>query len=177
MATITIDPGHGGADPGAVGPKGTTERSVTVLVSQMLRLALQRRGIESYLTHQGFGASFEARTAAAAESDALVSIHCNAADTPQAHGFEVFSHTLAANGSSDLAQHIAQSVAEDLPELRQRGCKIANFAVLRMSPVPAVLVEMAFISNPSEEVLLGTWEWQRRMADAIAYGVATWLVR
>jgi len=105
-------------------------------------------------------------------ADAFVSIHCNAAANPAAHGTETYYHASSARGSM-LAQYIHCELVG--MGLANRGTKTANFHVLRNTAMPAVLVEMAFISNPEEEALLASDEFQRQAAEAIARGVQRWL--
>jgi N-acetylmuramoyl-L-alanine amidase len=114
-------------------------------------------------------------------SDAFISLHCNAAVSRQAHGFEVFTSP-GQDRSDVLAEEIIKTVAQAFPVMRIRrdmadgdSDKEARFTVLTRARVPAVLVEMAFISNPAEERLLASADFQRRMAQAIASGVFRFL--
>lgn len=114
-------------------------------------------------------------------SDAFISLHCNAAVSRQAHGFEVFTSP-GQDRSDVLAEEIIKTVAQAFPVMRIRrdmadgdSDKEARFTVLTRARVPAVLVEMAFISNPVEERLLASADFQRRMAQAIASGVFRFL--
>ena len=114
-------------------------------------------------------------------ADAFVSIHCNAATSRDAHGFEVFTSP-GQDRSDILAEEIIKAVAVALPTLRIRrdmsdgdSDKEARFAVLTRTRVPAVLVELAFISNPAEERLLNNPDFQSSMARAIATGILRFL--
>jgi len=186
---VIIDPGHGGPDPGAIGPTGVSEQIVTMLVSLRLKHALEKLGIRTELTHRGTALSEDKRTDLQMRADVatrhnalcLVSIHCNAADDWRAHGFEVWT-TPGQTKADPLADRIYASVKNQFPELRIRTedsdgdpDKEAWFAVLRGTPAPAVLVELAFLSNPTEEILLNSSVWQERMSQAIARAIDLWL--
>lgn len=131
----------------------------------------------------------------------FVSLHINSAENPAAEGFEVYTRpeehetAMLSQSSSDslmlkysdytagqlsrlswrvssrLAENICAEVAESLPELRMRGVKSENFWVLNGTWMPSVLVEAGFISNRSEASLMGTEDFQERLARAIADAV------
>ena len=97
--------------------------------------------------------------------DTFTSIHCNSAKDATAHGIETFSHPLSTNGIK-----LSKLVQEELVKatgLTNRGCKQANFGVLRMSNMVAVLIETAFISNSAEENLLLQNDFKEKIALAI----------
>jgi len=187
---VVIDPGHGGPDPGAIGPTGVTEATVAMLVALRLRNALEKQHqLRSELTHRGTALSedkrtdlqMRARAATRHHALCLVSLHCNAADDWRAHGFEVWT-TPGQTKADPLADRIYASVRNHFPEMRMRTDesdgdpdKEAWFAVIRGTPAPAVLVEMAFLSNPTEEILLNNSIWQERMVEAIARAIVLWL--
>jgi N-acetylmuramoyl-L-alanine amidase len=72
--------------------------------------------------------------------------------------------------SSALAASIYYSLLGQVPTI-DRGLKHARFAVLRLSTVPAVLIECGFVSNGSESALIGSPEWRERVARAIVEGI------
>lgn len=181
---VCIDPGHGGSQPGAVGPTGIQEKNIAFAVSRLIRDILVSPTVRVRLTRD---ADVDLALAARADiantwgANAFISIHCNAAANRQAHGFEVFS-TPGQDRSDVLAEEIIKAVALAFPALRIRrdmtdgdSDKEARFTVLTRARVPAVLVEMAFISNPDEERLLASVDFQRRMAEAIATGTRRFL--
>lgn len=176
---VVLDPGHGGRDPGAIGPSGVREKDIVLTVARLLRDEL-RPVAQVRLTRDadtGLALGARAEAANAWRAGAFVSIHCNAAVNRKAHGFEVFTSP-GQDQSDALAEHIITAVAAAFPDLRMRrdladgdSDKEARFTVLLRSQVPAVLVEMAFLSNPREEALLVSPGWQRRMAGALARGL------
>lgn len=178
---ITIDPGHGGSDSGAVGPNGYTEKEGTFAISQKVASILNQSGAKVVMTRDSdvdvYGPNASARNELQARvdvgnnanSDIFVSIHCNAFVNPAANGTQTFYY-----GSSYQGQRLAQSIQEKMIEangLRDRGISTCNFYVVKHSYMPAVLIETAFITNYDEEVLLSDDEWQTTMAKAIAEGI------
>lgn len=186
---IADDPGHGGWDSGAIGPTGVQEKVVTLSVARMLAEVL-RSEAEVRLTREddrGLGptedADLQARVNMANNwgADIFVSIHCNSAKDRSAHGCEVWT-TPGQTQADALAESIIRAMEAALPELTFRkdytdgdSDKEANFAVLTRTKMPAVLIELAFISNPTEEALLESPAFQARAAMAIAKGIANFL--
>ena len=103
-------------------------------------------------------------------ADLFVSVHCNSATNASANGMEVYVHTSRGTDSTRAAHAIDDRL---LPAsgLKGRGVKANNYAVLRETAMPAVLVELGFISNPSDCAKLVSEEWQERAAEAIAAGI------
>lgn len=178
---ITIDPGHGGSDSGAVGPNGYTEKEGAFAISQKVVSILNQSGAKVVMTRDSdvdvYGPNASARNELQARvdvgnnanSDIFVSIHCNAFVNPAANGTQTFYY-----GSSYQGQRLAQSIQEKMIEangLRDRGISTCNFYVVKHSYMPAVLIETAFITNYDEEALLSDDEWQTTMAKAIAEGI------
>lgn len=178
---ITIDPGHGGSDSGAVGHNGYTEKEGAFAISQKVASILNQSGAKVIMTRDSdvdvYGPNASARNELQARvdvgnnanSDIFVSIHCNAFVNPAANGTQTFYY-----GSSYQGQRLAQSIQEKMIEangLRDRGISTCNFYVVKHSYMPAVLIETAFITNYDEEALLSDDEWQTTMAKAIAEGI------
>ena len=180
---IVIDPGHGGSDSGAVGPSGLTEKAVTLAVSQQLRDILEASGARVRMTRDSDVDVYSADATASQELQArvdvggrmpgaeiFVSVHINAFSDPGSHGMETYYY-----GGSSRGQRLASLINEELQEaggLLNRGVKTANFYVIKHSPMPATLLELAFITNPHEEGLLADADYQQKLAQAIARGIA-----
>jgi len=179
---LIIDPGHGGSDPGAIGPAGTREADVNLVLAYHLADLFPRgkcymtRVNDSYLstTH---------RARLHPEADAFISLHCNSVeDNPSAEGFEIWTSPGVTTADA-LATSIFKSVVRHSSEQRRFRCdwadhdcdKEGRFTVLLKTPMPAVLVEVAFISNHREEQLLRDDRFLRIQADAIAQGIEGWL--
>ena len=100
-------------------------------------------------------------------ADLFVSIHCNASTNKSAKGTETFAYSPNSNGDK-LAQCIQSQIINSLSTV-DRGVKYAGYYVLKYTNCPAVLVETAFISNVSDEVILNSRNFD--FAHAIARGV------
>ncbi|AEG59381.1 N-acetylmuramoyl-L-alanine amidase [Desulforamulus ruminis] len=178
---VMLDPGHGGVDPGAIGPTGVREKDITLAVAQrvasilspVVDVRLTRDTDTSYSHVTSTDLSIRARLANQAGADCFVSIHCNSATNNTAGGTETYHYPGSILGNT-LAKAVHTCVIPALGRV-DRGIKTANFAVLRETNMPACLVEMAFISNPTEEALLGSAAFQETAATAIAQGIAEYL--
>ena len=196
---VVIDPGPGGDDVGAQSPTGVLEKEVTLAVARRLARILESRGRAVRLTRDGDqGRALTDRTALANRLDATVfiSLHANASTVASVAGAETYYMSLdGADGRSpldlilwDLAQaevlnessRLALSVQGRLNArlgLRDRGVKQAPFVVLTGATMPAILVEVGFLSNPTEAQQLTQPESQQQLAEAVAAGVEDFLGR
>ena len=218
---IDVDAGHGGQDPGAIGPNGNREKNVTLAIARELARQINATpGMKAYLTRDTdvfIPLNRRAVLARGAKADIFVSIHADAAENREATGSSVY--VLSTRGaSSQRARWLAdkenaadliggvklasgdtlKSVLLDLTQSGQmkassdaanhvlgsmgsvgktRRVEHANFAVLRTSDVPAMLVETGFISNPGEEQRLADRDYQRSLASAILDGVHAYFSR
>lgn len=174
---IAIDPGHGGSDPGAVGPAGSREADVTLAVGRNLQALLVAVGNDIVMTRNSDtdvappGAAarleLEARCGVVnmAGADLFISIHCNAADRPDASGTETWYYGAGHRLAAAIQRRLATLGLDD------RGVKQGDFYVLKYTDMPAVLVELAFISNPKEERMLLDAAFREVAAGAIARGI------
>lgn len=184
--TIVIDPGHGSTqntgwlDPGAVGPSGVQEYEVVMNIAAELAELLEEAGADVVLTREGeTDLSLDGRTQLANElsADVFVCIHANSAPTNLLSGTATYYYLAPVAGDAaqvscrkTLAQSI-QSALVDRLERADLGVRQENFAVLRTTLMPSVLVETAFLSNPEEEVLLSEHQFQRKAARGIFAGL------
>lgn len=186
---IVDDPGHGGHDPGSVGSTGVQEKVITLAVAKQLADILQSVA-EVRLTREddrALGETLSTDLTARANmanswgADCFLSIHCNSAENRSAHGCEVW--TSPGQTQADvLAECIIRAMGKEFPDMTFRrdmvdgdSDKEARFAVLMRTCMPAALIELAFISNPTEEVMLESPSYQARAARAIAEGTAAYL--
>ena len=199
VQTVVLDPGHGGHDKGQVSRYGA-EKDFALDVARKLRPILQSKGFRVIMTREGdYFVPLEVRAQIAnrARNAVFVSIHFNASgDDPNATGFEIFSFTprgapstsdsnvnpasfSAQPGSSVDAQSMAlsaciyHSLLGHLPEY-DRGIKRARFAVLRLTKVPAVLIEGGFLTESGECKLISNKDWRAKLAGAIGIGIETY---
>jgi N-acetylmuramoyl-L-alanine amidase len=221
---IAIDAGHGGQDPGAVGPTGKREKDVTLAMARELARQINATpGMKAFLVRDGdffIPLPQRAQKARANKADMFVSIHADAAENRSARGSSVYVLSLKGassqrarwladkENSSDLVggvrlQQVDNTLSSVLLDLAQSGhmkasedaaghvldglkrvgnnhkpnIERANFAVLRTSDMPAMLVETAFISNPDEESRLVDPAYQRKVAGAVLDGVQAYFTR
>ena len=153
---VFIDAGHGGTDPGAVGNR-LKEKDIVLSIATKLGALLNGRGISiKYSRTNDTYLSLEerARLANAWGADLFVSIHANSA-TSSVRGTECYTHPTANTATKTLSGNVSRAIANKFG-ISNRGHKEANFAVLRLSNMPSILVETAFISNSSDANLLNT---------------------
>ena len=177
---IVLDPGHGGSDAGAIGPSGITEKYVALKVSLKARDLLTASGYQVVMTRTtdidvaapGVPDSTElqARVDKAPPNAALfISVHCNAFSNGKANGMETYHAPTAVQGAR-LARLLNEEL-ERLGGLSNRGVKAARFYVMTHSQCPASLIELGFITNPREEQLLASDDYQQKLAQAITNAV------
>jgi len=153
---IYVDPGHGGSDPGAVGPTGLKEKDVNLRVGTVLKNCLIEYGgatVRMSRTGDKY-VSLDARANDANNWGAarFISIHHNSSSDRSVNGTETYSYPGSVTGA-DLRDKVQKQLVA-WGGLRNRGGKTANFLVLRKTTMPAILTEASFISNPSEEARL-----------------------
>jgi N-acetylmuramoyl-L-alanine amidase len=216
---VAIDPGHGGHDPGAIGPGGTREKEVVLQIAQRLVKRLEREpGMRPVLIRTGdyfLPLRERIHRARAADADVFLSIHADAIQDRRIQGSSVYILSergatseaarflaqrensadlrlggvpiesqddsltsvlldLAQSGSLEASHALASGLISEMHrvgKVRKAQVERANFAVLRSPDVPSVLIEAAFISNPSEERRLRTESFQDSLADAILTGL------
>lgn len=210
---VVIDAGHGGEDPGAIGPSGLQEKDVVLSIAKKLANYFnQRPDVKTFLTRDGdyfIPLGERVKLCKHYEGDIFISIHANASHKEHVHGSSVYvlstegadtkaaqliaqrenmadliggiakieddvvasilvdlSQTQAINESLALAKVTLDSMAS-FCHINSIGIGRAGFAVLKSIDVPSILVETAFISNPEEEKLLSTDEFQESMSKSI----------
>ncbi len=183
---IVIDPGHGLPDPGAVGPGGLTEEETNLKIGVALKDKLKAQGYKVIMTRydhrvsggvplnvtsfkkiKSSGLRHRVEISKSYSADLFISIHCNAATSQQAHGFEVFHNK---RGAAD-AVLVYEAMKAAMPDHKPRRCEPAKFYVLRKNHAPAILVECEFLSNPGQERWLRNPSTVALLAEAVAQGV------
>jgi len=224
VRTIVIDPGHGGAETGAIGPSGVPEKELTLLLARELEAKIESHlGVRAVLTrNEDAILQLDDRTAIANQNkaDLFVSIHLNSSLGAGAFGTETYflspqatdpraaraaqaenagaagkAARPAGSGSDDAAaqqdldlilwdlaqsHHMAESqrfanmVQGELNQalqLKDRGVKQAPFRVLMGATMPAVLVELGFLSNPDEEKKLQDPAYRDQLCEALTRAI------
>ncbi len=179
--TVAVDPGHGGSDPGAIGASGLREKEVNLAVALELAALLEEAGAEVVMTRSGDHSVRNARrveVANEAEADVFVSIHANAYSDPESNGTETYY--CSENDHSSASRYLAEQVQREMVSalgLRDRGVKQRSFYVLKNTEMPAVLVELGFLTNATEEKLLEKNETHVKAARALFEGLEAYLQR
>ncbi|HEM6266872.1 TPA: GBS Bsp-like repeat-containing protein [Streptococcus suis] len=193
--TVYIDPGHGGADSGA-SYGGVHEKTLAMNVANKLKANLLALGINVLMTRTAdYNVDFvteRSRMANSSNADLFISLHFNAtgAGTTRAKGIETYwyqsnpSYPSKINQahhndptrlaeSQTLANQVQASLIKETGAYN-RGVKRETFAVLRETKIPAVLVEMGFMDNPTELQVIKQDSYQTKLAKALAQGIANW---
>lgn len=174
---IVIDAGHGGSDPGAVGRGGLKEKDVTLdIARRVYQLLKGNTNAQVYLTRDTDRYVSLAQRSSMANSlgaDSFVSIHINGAENGIERGIETYAHYNSPRNAWALAWHIQDKLVKELG-LRDRGLKADNFHVVRETNMDSVLLEIGFITDPTEEALLAKSSTRERAARAIFEGILSY---
>lgn len=170
---IVIDPGHGGIDPGAMA-NGLLEKNLNLDICRRLVEKLAPYEADIILTRDSdtsVNLKTRAEIANLAAADFFLSIHCNAGG---GEGFESYVHIAAPATTLGIREILHREVARFFLErnIADRGMKAADFAVLRLSKMPAVLLELLFVDHPRDAELLQSGVFLNSLAAAAAQGVA-----
>lgn len=175
--TVVLDPGHGGTDPGALGPAGDTgamEKHLTLAVSQKARAYLEELGAQVYLTRTSDTGATLADRAGLGEkvrADFFISVHINStAESSNANkttGVEVYYYTSA---SGTLAKNLLSQISQNTGR-KARSTYRSTYVVTRTYYAPSVLCELGFMPNPAEYEQMLTKKSIDRAGYALAQGV------
>jgi len=175
---VLIDPGHGGINPGACGLI-FFEKDIVLDVGLLLGQKLERAGANVVYTRTGddiepneeSGTSTYRRSLIEdSKATIVVSIHCNDFEDPRIKGAQVFYKSSTNELSGRLAELIQKELEASTGTSREVSDEIDHF-MLEGTQVPAVTVELGFLSNPDEEKLLGSPGYQETLADCICNAV------
>lgn len=176
---IVLDPGHstknGYPTDGAIGPSGLTEAASNLTIAKDVGYAFEKLGAQVIFTRKGdenVPLKSRPKIAAAAGGDLFISIHSNAiadgADPyARARGFQIYYYHPASLG---LARSVAAAYRRRLP-LPDEGMRYGDYLVARMTQMPAILVENAYLILPEHEYLLASAAYREKIAYALSEGV------
>ena len=172
---VMVDPGHGGKDPGAIGIGGLREKDVILPISQQVAAILEQQGVQAVLTRNSdYFVDLAPRVTMAERANAnlFVSIHANAISRsrPDVNGIETYYY----NSGQRLAQTIHRSILQSV-NAKDRGVRKARFYVLRKTSMPAVLVEVGFVTGSEDAAKLSSPAYRTQMAQAIARGILQYI--
>ena len=180
---VVLDPGHGGADSGAVGVTGTYEKTVNLAMTLFADEYLRQAGLRTALTRTTDvlpSLADRANLANNVGATIFVSIHNNAASGADSDGtYTFYWGTAGAEYSVEgkrLAECIQSAVVEELGS-DDRGARTwwGTLYVLNHTDMPSALVEVGFLSNPAEEAKLKDPAYQRKAGRGIAEGIMEYL--
>ena len=175
---VVIDPGHGGPDPGAIGIGGIRETEVVLEVSKIVKKLLSDKGVEVRLTRKNevdldlpLRVSFANKT----DADIFVSIHANASRGKRRdiNGLETF-YFRGWRGKL-LAKNIQKEILRVSPGSPDRGVKQGRYYVIKNTRMPAVLVEIGFLTGRLDARRLEKTAHRKRLAYAISKGILKYL--
>lgn len=216
---IVIDPGHGGRDPGAIGQKGTLEKTITTKAAYELAARLRKSGkytvvitrtTDSYVEHDD-----RLRKARTSQADLFISIHADSVGNKNTRGASVYTLADRAKGRSkrivnnqnwildvdlseqsdpvgdilvDLAQRKTESQSDAFAEILLEELKgqtklvgnshrRAGYYVLLAPDVPAVLLELGFLSNAQDEKLLKTKKHRTKILASVERAIDTYMAQ
>ncbi|SHG75436.1 N-acetylmuramoyl-L-alanine amidase [Thermosyntropha lipolytica DSM 11003] len=183
---IVVDPGHGGVDTGAT--RGDiVEKDITLRIAERLAVELAKNGAAVIMTRKGdtdlveenfkgsykerhrLGLSHRVEKANQSGAHLFVSIHTNADPDPRWRGAQTFYHPDSIE--SKKAAEAIQEAIKDYLKNTSRSALAGDYFVMNNTEMPAVLVEVGFISNPEEGKLLCDAEYQQKIAYAICQGI------
>ncbi len=197
--TVVLDAGHGGRDKGAASSY-QFEKNFSLDVARRVRDELKAAGVNVYMTRNSdtFIELQQRAALANKQKDAIfVSIHFNSAANRAAQGFELFCITPRGSPSTEYENLLVRDMVQEhgnaaevqsfvlatsiyhamhgRSQMMDRGVKRSRFAVLRLTKVPAVLVEGGFLSNPLDARRIASPEWRTRYAKSIAEGILAYI--
>ena len=177
---VVIDPGHGGPDPGAIGIGGLRETEVVLDVSKRVKKLLSKKGVKVKLTRNNeVDLDLPKRVSIANRTDAdiFVSIHANASRGKRRdiNGLETFYYT-GWRGRL-LAKKIQKQILKVSPGSPDRGVRQGRFFVIKNTRMPAVLVEIGFLTGRLDARRLEKSIHRQRIAYAITKGILEYLSR
>lgn len=165
--TIVLDPGHGGSDQGASSstPSKSLEKNYTLKTAKELKKLLNKEGAHVKMTRSNDKyVSLDDRNI---KGDAFTSIHNDALDSSNANGVTVYWF-------KDKQESLAQTLNSAIQKkalLTNRGSRQQNYQVLRQTDIPAVLLELGYISNPTDESMINDQLHRQVVEQAIVDGL------
>ena len=187
-ALIVVDAGHGGFDPGKVGTAGTLEKDINLMIAKKLQNVLEDSGYQVIMTRESDTALCDSGATRKKMEDLknrvaiindnkpalAVSIHQNSFSAGT-KGAQVFYYQ-DSEPSREFASVLQNTVKEELADGNKRVEKgNGSYYMLKKTEGVFAIIECGFLSNPTEEVMLNSDDYQQKMAEAIAEGIENYL--
>lgn len=167
---VVLDPGHGGSAPGAI-YEGVEEKDINLMVAQLVWALLEEQeGVEVLMTREGdedIGLYERSDAANEADADLFVSLHSNALDDSSYAGIMTFYWTRQSRSAAEILQNAVISATG----AKDRGVRTEEYVVIREADMPAVLIEMGFMTCPEELARMIDPDYQAKLAEGIAEGI------
>ncbi len=185
---VIIDAGHGGIDPGKEGSQGVHEKDLNLKIAQKLRTYIEESGGVAILTRSEDVGLYTENSDSITEKknedlrkrrkliqesngDLFVSIHLNSYPSSKYYGAQTF-YLEGDQQSKILAEFVQNELISVLNHGNDRQAKASDsYYILKENPVPSILVEGGFLSNPEEERRLNDDNYQNKLAWAIYTGI------
>lgn len=184
---VMIDAGHGGYDPGAIAEQDIYEKEINLQIAKKTRDFLVPSGITTILTREEdedyvpegvtgrktkkqIDLNYRISKATEAKADIFVSIHVNSTVTGKKSGAETF-YSFSSEESKNLAVNIQQELIK-ISGMNRRIAKPGDYYIIKNTSMPAVIVEVGYLSNINERKKLQQTWYQEQVARAIAKGIA-----
>lgn len=184
--TVVLDPGHGGYDPGATTKQGVYEKEINLQIAEKVVAQLKPTGVRVLLTRdededyasgvKGKGTkkqtdlNYRIALAGKSHADIFVSLHVNAAAGNAKSGAETFYHYKSEEGKK-LAGAIQRELVK-IAGMNKRIAKPGDFYIIKNTSMPAVIVELGYLTNTAELKKLRQPWYQEQLATAVAKGIA-----
>lgn len=168
--TIVIDPGHGGRDQGTTGTSGVLEKDLTLRIGNTLAKKLNKSGYNVILTRsteEYISLAERTKQAQISGADAFISLHYDSIDNKEVEGHTSYYYH---EGDQKLAEAVHNNIT-DAVMISDRGVRFGNYYVLRENTRPSVLLELGYLSNPHEEEIIKSIQYQEKVANAILEGI------
>lgn len=185
---IVVDAGHGTPDEGAESNNGTTEAELNLKIALKLQELLEQSGSTVILTRSDENGIYDESSTSIKEkkitdtrnrveignnsdADIFISIHLNKIGESEYYGWQTF-YKVGSDESKILAETIQESLNNSIQrENNRKPAKLNNVYIMKYVEIPICLIECGFLSNPEEEELLKTDEYQEKLAWGIYNGI------
>lgn len=190
---VIVDAGHGSPDEGAESSNGVLEAQINLKIALKLQNLLEQSGCTVILTRSDENGIYDANSNSIREkkisdiknrveignnsnADIFVSIHLNKIDQNKYYGWQTFYKT-GSEKSKILAEKIQESLNNSIQrENNRKPAKLNSIYIMKHIEIPICLVECGFLSNPEEEELLLTDEYQEKLAWGIYNGINDYFI-
>ena len=176
---IAVDAGHGGADPGAVGLTGTLEKDINLSLAKKLETLLSEKGAVVVMTRKDDRVTSEvkreeldhrAETVQKKDAELFLSLQCNAVPNGELRGAQTFYYPESEKGKQ-LAEAIQNRFIKTLKNTDREALTLSSAYIMSKLDIPAIMVEVGFLSNAEEEQLLHSEAYQEKITAAIYGGI------